>query len=61
VNRQRVTDWRRERKGEMAELKIISNRRRGEAAISLRPDADGMRVCIFESSQLEDLHVGDLL
>ena len=34
---------------------------RGQAAISLIPDTDGTHVCIFESSQLEGLHVGDLL
>ena len=33
----------------------------GEAAISLTPDTEGMHVCIFESSQLEDFHVGNLL
>jgi hypothetical protein len=32
-----------------------------QAAISLFPDIDGMHICIFESSQPEDLHVGDLL
>ena len=34
---------------------------RGQAGISLTPDVDGMHVCIFESSQLECLYVGDLL
>ena len=33
----------------------------GQAAISLTPDVDGTHVCIFESSQLEGLCVGDLL
>ena len=33
----------------------------GQAAISLMPDADGMHVRLFESSQLEVLYVGDLL
>ena len=31
------------------------------AAISLIPDIDGMHIGIFESSQLEDSYVGDLL
>ena len=31
------------------------------AAISLIPDIDGMHIGIFESSQLEDPYVGDLL
>ena len=31
------------------------------AAISLIPDIDGMHICIFERSQLEDLYGGDLL
>ena len=34
---------------------------RGQAAVSLMPDVDGMHVHIFESSQLEGLCVGDLL
>ena len=34
---------------------------RGQAAISLTPDVDGMHVRIFESLQLEGLYVGDLL
>ena len=34
---------------------------KGQAAVSLMPDVDGMHVCIFESSQLEDLYVGELL
>ena len=34
---------------------------RGQAAISLMPDVDRMLVCIFESSQLENLFLGDLL
>ena len=33
----------------------------GQAAISLTPDADGTRVCIFESSQPEGSYVRDLL
>ena len=33
----------------------------GQAAISLTPDIDGTHVCIFESLQLEDSYVGDLL
>ena len=32
-----------------------------QSAISLTPDVDGMRVRIFESSQLEGSYVGDLL
>ena len=34
---------------------------RGQAAISLTPDVDGMHVRIFESSQLEGSYVRDLL
>ena len=34
---------------------------RGQAAISLTPDVDGMHVRIFESSQLEGMYAGDLL
>ena len=34
---------------------------RGRAAISLMPDIGGLHVCIFESLQLEDMYVGDLL
>ena len=34
---------------------------RGQAAISLMPNIDGLHLCIFESLQLEDLYVGDLL
>ena len=33
----------------------------GQAAISLTPDADGMHIHIFETSQLEGSYVGDLL
>ena len=33
----------------------------GQAAISLMPDVDGTHVCIFESSKVEGLYVGDLL
>ena len=33
----------------------------GQAAISLRPDVDGTRMCIFGSSQLEGPYAGDLL
>ena len=33
----------------------------GQAAISLTPDVDGTRVCIFESLQLEGSYLGDLL
>ena len=36
-----VTDWRRERKWEMVELKDRRKRRWGEAATSLTPDVDG--------------------
>ena len=32
-----------------------------QAAVSLTPDGDDMHVCIFESLQLEDSYVGDLL
>ena len=32
-----------------------------KAAISLRPDVDGMHICIFGSSQLEGLYAADLL
>ena len=34
---------------------------KGQAAVLLMPDVDGMHVCIFESSQLEDSYVGELL
>ena len=34
---------------------------RGRAAISLMPDGNGTHIHIFESSQLEGSHVGDLL
>ena len=34
---------------------------RGQAAGSLTPDVDGPHVCIFESLQLADSYVGDLL
>ena len=34
---------------------------RGQAAVSLTPDVDGMHVCIFGSLQLEGLYIGDLL
>ena len=34
---------------------------RGQAAISLMPDVDGMHVRIFESLKLEGAYVGDLL
>ena len=30
----------------------------GKAAVSLMLDTGGMHVCIFESSQLEDSHLG---
>ena len=30
----------------------------GQAAISLTPDADGTRVCVFESLHIEGLYVG---
>ena len=33
----------------------------GPAAVSLTSDIDGMHVCIFESSQIEGLFVGNLL
>ena len=33
----------------------------GQAATSLTPDVDGMRVCIFDSLELEGLHVEYLL
>ena len=33
----------------------------GQAAISLMPDADETHVHIFESSQLKDSYIGDLL
>ena len=33
----------------------------GPAAVSLTPDADGMHIHIFETSQLEGSCVGDLL
>ena len=36
-------------------------RDRGQAAISLMPDFDGMHIHIFESLKLEGSHVGDLL
>ena len=32
-----------------------------KAAISLMPDTEGTHVSIFESSQLEESYVGDLL
>ena len=31
------------------------------AAVSLMPDGDGACVCIFESLQLEDSYIGDLM
>ena len=34
---------------------------RGQAAVSLTPDVDGMHVYIFGSLQLEGLYVGDFL
>ena len=34
---------------------------RGQAAISLMPDVDGVHIRIFESLQLEGSYVGDLL
>ena len=34
---------------------------RGQAAISLMPDVDGMHIRIFESLKLEGAYVGDLL
>ena len=34
---------------------------RGHAAVSLTPGTDEMHACVFESLQLEDLYVGDLL
>ena len=33
----------------------------GKGAVSFPPVVDGMLIHIFESLQLEDLHVGDLL
>ena len=33
----------------------------GKGAVSFPPGVDGMLIHIFESLQLEDLHVGDLL
>ena len=33
---------------------------RGQTAISLMPDFDGMHIHVFESLQLEGSHVGDL-
>ena len=33
----------------------------GQATVSLMPDIDGMHVHMFESSQLEDFHVGGLV
>ena len=57
----RVTDWRREWRWEMVELKDRQLGDGGQAAILLTPDIDGMHVCIFESSQLEGSHVGDLM
>ena len=33
----------------------------GQAAVSLRPDVDGMHIRTLESLQLESLYVGDLL
>ena len=36
-------------------------RDRGQTAISFTPEADGTQVPIFESSQLENSYVGDLL
>ena len=34
---------------------------RGQAAVSLTPDVDGMHVCIFGSLQLEGSFIGDLV
>ena len=40
---------------------LLAIRDGGQAAISLMPDVDGTHVRIFESLQLEDSYVGDLL
>ena len=40
---------------------MVSDGRRGPAAGSLTPGADGTHVCIFESLHLGGLYVGDLL
>jgi len=40
---------------------LLAIRDGGQAAISPMPDVDGTHVRIFESLQLEDSYVGDLL
>ena len=55
----RVTDWRRERRWETAELQGRQQWETGQAAVSFTPKEDGMHVHIFESLQLEGS--GDVL
>ena len=45
----------------MGDARTDTSRVRGQAAISLMPDFDGMHIHVFESLQLEGSHVGDLL
>ena len=46
----------------MVELKDCQQEEtEGKLQFSLMPDVDRMLVCIFESSQLESLFIGDLL
>ena len=47
------------RDGKAEGLSVTGNGR--QAAISLTPDVDGMRILIFESSQPEGSCVGELL
>ena len=55
----RVSDWRRERRWEMLELKGRQQQEtEGELAMSHVPDADDARVPVFESSQLKRLMQG---
>ena len=58
----RVTNWRRERKWKMEELKNRQQQETGgQAAISLMPNSDGTHIHIFESLQLKGSCVRDLL
>ena len=55
-----VTDWRRERRRETAELKGRQRQQR-EGRLQLHSWlSDGMQVCTFESLEFEGSYVGDL-
>ena len=56
----RVTDWRRERRWEMVELKGCQHRR-WRVSCTVTPDVDGMHIYTFESLQLEGSYIGNLL